>query len=61
LAIGVASVVGACFHIFDGPATAELIGYTRGDGGFQFENAMGDLAIGITGILCIRFRGHFSS
>jgi uncharacterized protein DUF6790 len=59
VAIGVASVVGAGFHIFDGPGTAEIIGFTRGDGGFQFENAMGDLAIGVTGLLCIRFRGYF--
>jgi hypothetical protein len=59
LAIGVASVVGAAFHVFDGPAIAEMIGYTRGNGGFQFENAMGDLAIGVTGLLCIRFRGYF--
>jgi hypothetical protein len=36
-----------------------MIGFTRGDGGFQFENAMGDLAIGVTGLLCIRFRGNF--
>jgi GNAT superfamily N-acetyltransferase len=29
--------------VFDGAAIAEEIGFTRGDGGFQFENAMGDL------------------
>jgi hypothetical protein len=57
--IGVAGVLGAAVHVFDGPATAEMIGFTRGDGGFQFENAMGDLAIGVTGLLCIRFRGYF--
>jgi hypothetical protein len=59
LAIGAASVFGALFHVFDGPAIAEMIGFTRGDGGFQFENAMGDLAIGVTGLLCIRIRGTF--
>lgn len=57
--VGIASIVGAGFHIFDGPATAELIGYTRGDGGFQWENAMGDLAIGVVGIMAYWFRGHF--
>jgi hypothetical protein len=57
--LGLASIVGAAFHIFDGPATAEQIGYTRGDGGFQFENAMGDLAIGITAVLAVRLRGMF--
>jgi hypothetical protein len=56
VAIGVAGLFGAGFHVFDGPEIAEEIGFTRGDGGFQFENAMGDLAIGVTGLLCIRYR-----
>jgi len=56
VAIGVAGLFGAGFHVFDGPAIAEEIGFTRGDGGFQFENAMGDLAIGVTGLLCVRYR-----
>lgn len=59
VAVGVSGFVGAAFHVFDGPAVAEQIGYTRGDGGFQFENAMGDLAIGVLGVLCARFRGYF--
>jgi vacuolar-type H+-ATPase subunit I/STV1 len=57
--VGIASVAGAAFHIFDGPQVAEMIGYTRGDGGFQWENAMGDLAIGVVGIMAYWFRGHF--
>jgi len=57
--VGIASLVGAAYHIFDGPATAELIGYTRGDGGFQWENAMGDVAIGVVGVAAYWFRGHF--
>ena len=56
VAIGLAGVLVAAAHVFDGVGTAEDIGFTRGDGGFQFENAMGDLAIGVTGLLCIRFR-----
>ncbi|NLG54277.1 MAG: hypothetical protein GX542_01275 [Rhodococcus sp.] len=59
LAVGVSGFVGAAYHVFDGPAVAEAIGYTRGDGGFQFENAMGDLAIGVLGVMCLRFRGYF--
>jgi hypothetical protein len=59
VSIGLGSIVGAMFHVFDGPQIAEQIGYTRGDGGFQFENAMGDLAIGIAAVLCVRFRGYF--
>ena len=57
--VGVASVIGAGFHIFDGADIAEMIGYTRGNGGFQWENAMGDLAIGVAGIMAYWFRGHF--
>ncbi|MGZ8801578.1 MAG: DUF6790 family protein [Mycobacterium sp.] len=57
--VGIASVAGAAFHIFDGENVAEMIGYTRGDGGFQWENAMGDLAIGVVGIMAYWFRGHF--
>ncbi len=56
LAIGITGVIGAGFHVFDGAEIAKEIGFTRGDGGFQFENAMGDLAIGVAALLCIRFR-----
>ena len=59
LAIGVVGVIGALFHIFDGAQVAREIGFTRGDGGFQFENAMGDLAIGVAPLLCLRIRGTF--
>lgn len=57
--VGIGSIVGAAFHIVDGPQTAALIGYTRGDGGFQWENAMGDLAIGVAGLMSYRYRGNF--
>jgi hypothetical protein len=56
VAVGVAGMLGAAAHIFDPTDTAEEIGFTRGDGGFQFENAMGDLAIGVVGILCAKIR-----
>jgi hypothetical protein len=59
VAIGIGGILGAGFHIFDGPQIAEEIGFTRGDGGFQFENAMVDLALGVVGVLCFRFRGLF--
>lgn len=57
--VGIASIVAAAFHIVDGPQTAAMIGYTRGEGGFQWENAMGDLAIGVAGVMSYRFRGDF--
>ncbi len=59
VAVGVGGLLGAGAHLFDGPATAEEIGYTRGNGGFQFENAMGDLSIGVAAVMCLWFRGGF--
>jgi hypothetical protein len=57
--VGVTGLITAGFHIFDGPATAEMIGYTRGDGGFQWETAMGDLAVGVAGLMCYWYRDNF--
>lgn len=59
VAVGVAAVFGAMFHLFDGPDTAREIGYSNGDGGFQTEVGFADLAIGVLGILCARFRDGF--
>ncbi len=57
--VGVAAVFGSMFHFFDGPDTAREIGYTNGDGGFQTEVGFADLAIGVLGVLCARFRDGF--
>jgi hypothetical protein len=57
--IGVAGIVGGLFHIFDGPAIAKEIGFTRGDGGFQMEVGFGDLGLGIAAVLCIWIRDRF--
>jgi hypothetical protein len=59
ITLGVGNVVGGLFHVFDGVEVAKEIGFTRGDGGFQFENAMADIAIGTVCILCFWFRGNF--
>jgi hypothetical protein len=59
VAVGVAAIFGAMFHFFDGPDTAREIGYTNGDGGFQTEVGFADLAIGVLGVLCARFRDGF--
>jgi hypothetical protein len=57
--VGIAAIFGAMFHFFDGPDVAREIGYTNGDGGFQTEVGFGDLAIGVLGVLCARFRDGF--
>jgi NADH:ubiquinone oxidoreductase subunit 6 (subunit J) len=59
VAVGVAAIFGAMFHLFDGAHTAREIGYTNGDGGFQTEVGFADLAIGVLGVLCARFRDGF--
>jgi hypothetical protein len=56
--IGVNGIVGAAFHVFMPDYTARLIGWATGSP-FQFENAMGDLAMGVLGVLCIWIRGRF--
>lgn len=57
--IGVAGIVGGLFHLFDGPAIAKEIGFTRGDGGFQTEVGFGDLALGVAAVLCVWFRDRY--
>jgi hypothetical protein len=57
--IGVAGIVGALFHLFDGPDVAREIGFTRGDGGFQTEVGFGDLALGVAAVLSIWFRDRY--
>jgi hypothetical protein len=59
VAVGTAAIFGAMFHFFDGPDTANNIGFTNGDGGFQTEVGFADLAIGVLGVLCARFRDGF--
>jgi DMSO reductase anchor subunit len=60
IAIGIASIFGSAFHVFDGKETAENIGFVpwneTGTYAFQFENAMADLAVGVTGFLCFWIR-----
>lgn len=59
VAVGISAIFGAMFHFFDGPHTAEEIGFTNGDGGFQTEVGFADLAVGALGVLCFRFRDGF--
>jgi hypothetical protein len=59
VAIGLAGIVGAGFHLFDGAEIAREIGFTRGDGGFQSEVGFGDLALGVAAVLCIWFRDRY--
>jgi hypothetical protein len=57
--IGISGIVGALFHLLDGPGIAKEIGFTRGDGGFQSEVGFGDLALGVAAVLCIWIRDRY--
>lgn len=57
--IGVAGILAGFLHLFDGPAIAREIGFTRGDGGFQAEVGFNDLALGVAAVLCVRFRDRY--
>jgi hypothetical protein len=59
VAIGLAGIVGAGFHLFDGAGVAKEIGFTRGDGGFQTEVGFGDLGLGGVAVMCVWFRDRF--
>jgi hypothetical protein len=56
IGVGLGSIAGGLFHVFDGTDVAREICFTRGDGGFQFENAMGDIAVGVGAFLCLFIR-----
>jgi hypothetical protein len=56
IGIGLGSIAGGLFHVFDAEQVAREICFTRGDGGFQFENAMGDLSVGVAAFLCLFIR-----
>ncbi len=56
--LGLGSLIAGMFHVFDGPATARMIGWEPGSP-FQYEVGVADIAFGLTSVLCIFFRGSF--
>ena len=58
IVFGVGSVLAGLFHVFNGPATAQMIGWAPGSP-FQYEVGVADVAFGLVGILCIFIRGNF--
>jgi hypothetical protein len=56
--VGIAGLLGFYAHAFHADATAEIIGWPPGSP-FQFEVAVANLAFGVLGLLCVRFRGGF--
>jgi len=58
IAVGLGGLVAGAFHVFNGPATAEMIGWPAGSP-FQYEVGVADMAFGLVAVLCIFFRGTF--
>ena len=56
--LGIGSTIAGLSHIFNGPATAQLIGWASGSP-FQYEVGVADLAMGILGLLSPFIRGNF--
>jgi hypothetical protein len=54
--VGVAGLFGFYSHTARAPETAAVIGWPPGNP-FQYEVAGANLAFGVLGILCLRFRG----
>jgi len=55
---GLGTFLAGLMHIFNGPATAAMIGWAPGSP-FQFEVGAADVAFGLLGILCLFVRGNF--
>ena len=57
-AIGFNDILAGLAHIFMGPEIAAQIGWPPGSP-FQYEVGCANLALGVVGVLCYRFRDHF--
>lgn len=58
IAVGLGALIAGFMHIFNGPATAQMIGWPAGSP-FQYEVGVADIAFGAVAFLCIFFRGNF--
>jgi hypothetical protein len=55
---GAGSLIAGLMHVFNGPATAQLIGWPAGSP-FQFEVGVADISFGLVCILAFWFRGSY--
>lgn len=58
ITIGVGTFFAGLMHVFNGPETAQRIGWPAGSP-FQTELGIADMAFGLVGILCLFIRGNF--
>lgn len=58
ISVGAGALISGFMHVFNGPATAKMIGWQPGSP-FQYEVGVADMAFGLICVLCIFFRGSF--
>ena len=58
IAVGSGALIAGLMHVFNGPATAQMIGWPAGSP-FQYEVGVADIAFGAVAFLCLFFRGNF--
>jgi hypothetical protein len=58
IAVGLGAIVAGLAHVFNGPATAALIGWPAGSP-FQYEVGVADIGLGLIAFLCLFIRGNF--
>ena len=58
IVFGLGSMLAGAFHVFNGPATAKMIGWAPGSP-FQYEVGIADMALGLICFLCLFIRGNF--
>jgi len=56
--VGFGALISGFMHVFNGPATAKMIGWPAGSP-FQYEVGVADIALGLVAFLCLFFRGSF--
>ena len=58
IAVGFGALIAGLMHVFNGPATAQMIGWAAGSP-FQYEVGVADIAFGSVAVLCVFFRGNY--
>jgi hypothetical protein len=58
ITVGAGALLSGFMHVFNGPATAGMIGWAPGSP-FQYEVGVADMAFGLIAVLCLFVRGSF--
>jgi hypothetical protein len=58
IVFGLGTLLAGLMHVFNGPATAQLIGWPAGSP-FQYEVGVADISFGLVCVLALFFRGSY--